>query len=924
MPIWQSIRQLAAYLSAAIFNRSSSGSTTPTGAVRTTQQNRKISGSTTPTGALDTPLVTRKLSGSTAPTGAVSGIRVVPMSAHAVARATVPKAAMGLVFGMSAHAVAKAVVPKSAMTMQLSLGAHAVGKAVVPKAALTMRYAMVGHAVGKAVVPHALMITGRAVPMVGHAIGRAAVPHALMIIGRAVPMTGHAVGGATVRAVMTLLVRLDQVPDLVDVYRLYLRDQNLVRVGEIDDYSGFEAVLRFNDVSTWTLKAPVGVPALESIDLSGQGLVLTRNGVDVLAGPVETILRHEDPDGGYDFYELTGTDDTGLLGDPFCSPDPAHEDGSLAPPYTRAYDDFTGTAEATMRHYVDVNLGPNAHPARRAGLGALVTLGGYSGLGPTTVERGRFEGLLSKIRSIAAQGNGLRFQIVQDPPNRHLVFTVTQPADKTSQVIFSRELGTARETQLEQSVPTANYVVVGDGQGEGVQRGFVAVTNQSSISRYQRRIEAFRDQRDNSANAGAQEQAANEELQKGAAVTSTTFTPLDTPTTRFGRNYNLGDQVTTVITGQRVSGVVTEVKLTLDSGGVFIQPTVSDLGAQNLPRATRALRELDERVARIERYSEPPTSGAGLLWTRQVGEIPVLWQRMDGSLGTTDLRDLFIVGVGLTHVLGSTYGNATVNIAHAHSHQHGINPHGHSFGSHQHSVNSHSHGFSIGAHSHSVNSHSHGFSFGTHSHSGADHSHGFVVGLHHHSMNHGHSFDLANHQHPMGDHHHNISQEFSVSSGNVAPAGQLATDASTGGSSERSRQHHHDTNLALHFDTADAGSAVQTGGGGGGAGFNTGGTAASTSDDSGGGGTTATAGSAGQTGQGGAQSGTTTSDGTSTGSAGSAGGSTTSDGTSTTSDGAGSTSSNGLTTNSDATSAGFLLDMTPPAKGLHWIQRVAA
>lgn len=924
MSIWQSIRRLAAYLSTAVFDRSSSGSTTPTGTVRTTQQNRKLSGSTTPHGALDTPLVTRRVSGSTTPTGTLSGIRVVPMSAHAVARATVPKAAMGLVFGMSAHAVARAVVPKAAMTMRLSLGAHATARATVPKAALTMRYAMTGHATGRAVVPKALMITGRAVPMAGHATGRATVPHALMIIGRAVPMGGHAVGRATVRAVMTLLVRLDQVPDLVDVYRLYLRDQNLVRVGEIDDYSAFEAVLRFNDVSTWTLKAPVGVPALEGIDLSGQGLVLTRNGVDVVAGPIETLLRHEDPDGGYDFYELTGTDDTGLLGDPFCSPDPAHEDGSLEPPYTKAYDDFTGTAEATMRHYVDVNLGPNAHPARRAGLGALVTLGGYSGLGSTTVERGRFEGLLSKVRSIAAQGNGLRFAIVQDPPNRHLVFTVTQPADKTSQVIFSRELGTARETQLEQSVPTANYVVVGDGQGEGVQRGFISVTNQSSISRYQRRIEAFRDQRDNSANAGAQEQAANEELQKGAAVTSTTFTPLDTPTTRFGRNYNLGDQVTTVITGQRVSGVVTEVKLTLDAGGVFIQPTVSDLGAQNLPRATRALRELDERVARIERYSEPPTSGAFIGWTRPVGEISVGWQRMDGSLGTTDLRDLFIVGVGLSHVLGSTYGNATVNIAHSHSHSHGVNPHGHSYGAHSHSVNAHSHGFSIGAHSHSVNSHSHGFSIGTHSHSGADHSHSFAgsLGGHHHTMNHGHTLHLNDHQHTGGDHNHGVNQDFSVSTGTPNNNGNVNVDNA---SSSRARDTHtHSVGIGLHFNT-DNGGAVATSGAGGGD-FNTGGTANNTSDDSAGSvsGSTGTAGSGAQTGQGGSGGGSTTSDGTSTGSSGSAGGSTDSVGSATTSDGAGSTSSNGLTTNADATSAGFLLDMTPPTKALHWIQRVAA
>lgn len=180
---------------------------------------------------------------------------------------------------------------------------------------------------------------------------------------------------------------------------------------------------------------------------------------------------------------------------------------------------------------------------------------------------------------------------------------------------------------------------------------------------------------------------------------------------------------------------------------------------------------------------------------------------------------------------------------------------------------------------------------------------------------------LSDHTHIGGSHAHNVSQDFSISSGNVAPSGQLATDASTSGSSERSRQHHHDVGIGLHFDTAGGGDVGTTGAGGGN--FPTGGTPNSTSLDTVGG-TTGQGGAGAQTGQGGAQSGTTTSDGTSTGSAGGAGGSTDSVGSSTTSDGAGFTSSDGLTTNLDATSAGFLLDMTPPTKALHWIQRVAA
>jgi hypothetical protein len=94
------------------------------------------------------------------------------------------------------------------------------------------------------------------------------------------------------------------------------------------------------------------------------------------------------------------------------------------------------------------------------------------------------------------------------------------------------------------------------------------------------------------------------------------------------------------------------------------------------------------------------------MWQGAVASIASVWgagwQLADGTNGTADLRDRFIVGAGLIYTVNQTGGLSTntLTIAQLPAHNHGVND-----PSHNHSVNDggHGHGITDPGHSHTVN-----------------------------------------------------------------------------------------------------------------------------------------------------------------------------------------------------------------------------
>jgi microcystin-dependent protein len=52
--------------------------------------------------------------------------------------------------------------------------------------------------------------------------------------------------------------------------------------------------------------------------------------------------------------------------------------------------------------------------------------------------------------------------------------------------------------------------------------------------------------------------------------------------------------------------------------------------------------------------------GAVVVWTGLIASIPTGWYLCDGTSGTPDLRDRFIVGAGSSYTVGDTGGSSTV------------------------------------------------------------------------------------------------------------------------------------------------------------------------------------------------------------------------------------------------------------------------
>jgi microcystin-dependent protein len=92
--------------------------------------------------------------------------------------------------------------------------------------------------------------------------------------------------------------------------------------------------------------------------------------------------------------------------------------------------------------------------------------------------------------------------------------------------------------------------------------------------------------------------------------------------------------------------------------------------------------------------------GSIIMWNSAAQPIPSNFQLCNGTNGTPDLRDRFIVGAGSSYAAGNTGGAATVglSIANLPSHNHGINDPGHA---HAISDPGHSHGVNDPGHSHS-------------------------------------------------------------------------------------------------------------------------------------------------------------------------------------------------------------------------------
>jgi hypothetical protein len=66
--------------------------------------------------------------------------------------------------------------------------------------------------------------------------------------------------------------------------------------------------------------------------------------------------------------------------------------------------------------------------------------------------------------------------------------------------------------------------------------------------------------------------------------------------------------------------------------------------------------------------TNPFTAGMIIIWSGSIGSIPTGWVLCNGSNGTPDLRDRFVIAAGSTYAVGATGGTAdAIVVAHTHT-----------------------------------------------------------------------------------------------------------------------------------------------------------------------------------------------------------------------------------------------------------------
>jgi len=233
----------------------------------------------------------------------------------------------------------------------------------------------------------------------------------------------------------------------------------------------------------------------------------------------------------------------------------------------------TGVGETVLKAWVDQEAGPGAGARARTGL----SIEANAAAGTNWAGQRSNRNLLTVCQQVA-EATGLQFGIERTGAYT-FEFQVWTPTDRRTTVRFAEVYGNMGEPEVvETQSAVANWIKAG-GDGTGASRDVSYDSDAVSIALSdQNRRERFVNATDQGTGDELDDRAA-QELAANRAQVRFDFKPLQTPETRYGVHYDLGDYVTAIYDGVSYARRVDGVRWTVNANGAEAQITTIEAGA---------------------------------------------------------------------------------------------------------------------------------------------------------------------------------------------------------------------------------------------------------------------------------------------------------------------------------------------------------
>ena len=184
-------------------------------------------------------------------------------------------------------------------------------------------------------------------------------------------------------------------------------------------------------------------------------------------------------------------------------------------------------------------------------------------------------------------------------------------------------------------------------------------------------------------------------LRDGGNIINQNFTDLYTTVNAIG-DYTLPTATDTTLGGIKIgSGLSIDVNGVVSAGAVISPATVVPLADGVAAVGTSLLYAREDHVHPAAAIASPIPTGIIVMWSGTTTSVPSGWALCDGTNGTPNLFNKFIVGAGGTYTVNATGGSAnSIVVSHTHSlgaatfagnplaaHTHTVTGHTHAVGS---------------------------------------------------------------------------------------------------------------------------------------------------------------------------------------------------------------------------------------------------